>query len=146
MFIKRPHILCYAVIMKNIYRRTATTVSFINYHFVFCPYRRRKIFDIPGVEFRFKELVSEICTKNGIEILAMECHHAHVHLFVSALPQLSIPDIMQLIKGGTSAIIRKEFPVLAAHSGIWTRSYFVSTAGTVSASTIQHYVETQKTR
>ncbi|MBR4446771.1 MAG: IS200/IS605 family transposase, partial [Solobacterium sp.] len=28
---------------KDIYRRTATTVSLIRYHFVFCTYRRRKI-------------------------------------------------------------------------------------------------------
>ncbi|MCI7322723.1 MAG: IS200/IS605 family transposase, partial [Lachnospiraceae bacterium] len=36
--------------MKNDYKRTATTVSLINYHFVFCPRYRRKIFLIPGVE------------------------------------------------------------------------------------------------
>ncbi len=132
--------------MKNTYKRTATTVSFINYHFVFCPWRRRKIFDIPGVEDYFKALVTEICAKNDIEILAMECHHDHVHMFLSALPQLSIPDIMRLIKGGTSSALRRKFPVLAAHTGVWTRSYFVSTAGNVSAKTIQRYVETQKTR
>lgn len=132
--------------MNNTYRRTATTISFINYHFVFCPWRRRKIFDIPGVEARFKELVTEICSQNDIEIIAMECHHDHVHMFLSALPQLSIPNIMHLIKGGTSAILRKEFPVLSASTGVWTRSYFVSTAGNVSAETIRHYVETQKTR
>lgn len=81
-----------------------------------------------------------------IEILAMECHHDHVHLFVSALPQVSIPDIMNGIKGETSRRIRAEFPVLARHNGLWTRSYFVSTAGNVSAETIRHYVDTQKTR
>lgn len=132
--------------MNNTYRQTATTVSFINYHFVFCPYRRRKIFDIPGVEASFKSLVTKICADNDIDIIAMECHHDHVHMFLSALPQLSIPDIMHLIKGGTSAALRKEFPVLSAGTVLWTRSYFVSTAGNVSAKTIQHYVETQKTR
>ncbi|HIS60791.1 MAG TPA: transposase, partial [Candidatus Scybalomonas excrementigallinarum] len=43
--------------MKNNYRHTNTTVSLINYHFVFCPRYRRKIFLIPKVEQRFKELV-----------------------------------------------------------------------------------------
>lgn len=132
--------------MKTTYRRTKTTVSFINYHFVFCPSRRRKIFDIPGVENRFKELTAQICADNDIEIIAMECHHDHVHLFVSALPQMSIPDIMNVIKGTTSVVLRKEFPSLSHKTGLWTRSYFVSTAGNVSAKTIQHYVETQKTR
>lgn len=41
--------------MENKYRRTKTTVSLINYHFVFCPRYRRKIFNIPGVEIRFKK-------------------------------------------------------------------------------------------
>lgn len=31
-------------VMENNYRRTHTTVSLINYHFVFCPRYRRKIF------------------------------------------------------------------------------------------------------
>lgn len=138
--------MCYYIIMENTYRRTATTVSLINYHFVFCPWRRRKIFDIPGVEERFKALTTKVCTDNDIEILAMECHHDHVHLFVSALPQMSIPDIMNKIKGTTSIELRKEFPALSHQTGLWTRSYFVSTAGNVSAETIRRYVETQKTR
>ncbi|MBQ3962495.1 MAG: transposase, partial [Erysipelotrichaceae bacterium] len=40
--------------MNNDYRRTKTTVSLINYHFVFCPRYRRKIFNIPGVAESFK--------------------------------------------------------------------------------------------
>ena len=45
--------------MKNEYRHTNTTVSLINYHFVFCPRYRRKIFLIQKVEERFKELIDE---------------------------------------------------------------------------------------
>ena len=131
---------------KDIYRRTATTVSLIRYHFVFCTYRRRKIFLIPGIEDRFKELVRDICKENDIEIIAMECHVDHVHMFVSALPQLSIPEIMKLIKGYTSVQLREEFTRLRFVRNLWTRSYFVSTARNVSAETIQRYVETQKTR
>ena len=32
------------IIYMNEYRRTNTTVSLLNYHFVFCPRYRRKIF------------------------------------------------------------------------------------------------------
>lgn len=132
--------------MMNEYRHTKTTVSLINYHFVFCPRYRRKIFLIPGLEDRFKELVRQECDKNGISILAMECHRDHVHLFLSALPTHSPADIMNWIKGASSVILRKEFKELGAMPSLWTRSYFVSTAGNVSSETIQWYVETQKTR
>ena len=65
----------------NRYRRTATTVSFINYHFVFCS-RYRRIFLIPKLEERFKQITRDVCAENGIDILAMECHIDHVHLFL----------------------------------------------------------------
>lgn len=65
--------------METKYFRTKTTVSFINYHFVFCPKYRRKIFLIPHVEERFKELTREACEALRIEILAMVCHKDHVH-------------------------------------------------------------------
>ena len=132
--------------MRNEYRHTKTSVSLVNYHFVFCPRYRRKIFNIPGVETRFKELTEAECKKLDIEILAMECHIDHVHLFVNVPPQLAIPDIMRLIKGASSHKLRDEFPKLKAMPSLWTRSYFVSTAGNVSSETIKQYVDTQKTR
>jgi putative transposase len=67
-----------------------------------------------GVEGRFKQLTTAECEKQGIEILALECHIDHVHI--------------------------KAMPIL------WTRSYFVSTAGHVSSETIKWYVDTKKTR
>ena len=132
--------------MENKYKYTKTTVSLINYHFVFCPRYRRKIFNIPGVEDRFKELTTQECIEHNIEILAIECHVDHVHMFVSVYPQKSIPDIVKQIKGATSHKLREEFVQLREMPTLWTSSYFVSTAGNVSSSTIEWYIKTQKTR
>lgn len=132
--------------MLNEYRKTKTTVSLINYHFVFCPRYRRKIFLDSKLEERFKMLVQEVCEEVGIEILAMECDQDHVHLFLNALPILSPADIMAKIKGVTSKKLREEFPHLQHLPSLWTRSYFVSTAGNISSETIKHYVENQKKR
>ena len=128
------------------YRKTKTTVSKINYHFVFCPRYRRKIFDIPGVEKRFKDLTAAECRANGFRILAMECHHDHVHLFLNVLPQISPSDVMKVVKGATSHALRDEFPQLSRMPSLWTRSFFCSTAGDVSSEVIQKYIDTQKTR
>ena len=132
--------------MNNQYKTTKTTVSLINYHLIFCPRYRRKIFNIKGVEERFKELTSIECEKYGIEILAMECHKDRVHMFVSVLPQQSIPNVVKQIKGATSYKLREEFKELQAMRSLWTRSYFVSTAGNVSSKIIEWYINTQKTR
>ncbi len=132
--------------MDNEYRKTKTTVSLINYHFVFCPRYRRKIFNIPGVEDRFKELTLLECKRLGLDVLAMECHIDHVHLFLTCLPTMSPSEVMHQIKGATSFSLRKEFSKLERMPSLWTRSFFVSTAGNVSSETIRWYVETQKTR
>lgn len=95
---------------------------------------------------RFKELTQQTCKELNIEILAMECHHDHVHLFLKCWPQQSPAGIMKKIKGASSRVLRDEFPVLSHAPSLWTRSYFVSTAGDVCSATIQRYVETQKTR
>jgi putative transposase len=130
----------------NEYRRTNTTVSLLNYHFVFCPRYRRKIFLQPEVEQRFKELVKEVCEEIQIQVIALDCDKDHTHLFLNALPTLSPADMMAKIKGVTSKKLREEFPHLHHLPSLWTRSYFVSTAGTVSSETIKQYVENQKKR
>ena len=132
--------------MENVYKHTNTTVSLLNYHIVFCPRYRRKIFNIPGLEERFKTLTALECKKQHIDILAMECHIDHVHMFVSVLPTQDIPSVVKQIKGATSIALREEFKELSAMPSLWTRSYFVSTAGNVSSETILWYVNTQKTR
>ena len=130
----------------NEYRRTNSTVSLINYHFVFCPRYRRKIFLRSDVEERFKQLVQEICEELDIVIVALECDKDHTHMFLNALPTFSPADIMAKIKGVTSKKLREEFTHLRHLPSLWTRSYFVSTAGNVSSETIKRYVEQQKTR
>src|SRR5699024_3458090 len=92
------------------YRRTTTTVSLINYHFVFCPRYRRKIFLNDKVEQRFKEMVYEICESMKIKVIALECDKDHTHMFLNAPPTLSPSNIMAKIKGVTSKQLREEFP------------------------------------
>lgn len=79
--------------MKKDYRRTKATVSMINYHFVFCPRYRRKLFLVDGFEARFKELVTQICEQNDIVILAMECHIRNAQVGSSNLPSSPITKL-----------------------------------------------------
>ena len=132
--------------MINQYNSNFSSVCLLNYHFIFCPKYRKNIFDIPFVEDKFKQLVHYVCESLNIYILALECHHDHVHLFVSAVPNIKSSYIIQRIKGYTSKILRTEFKQLNRYDSLWSRSFFVSSAGNVSSSTIKHYVDTQKCR
>lgn len=140
------HKLIYNLTMDNKYRHTKTTVSLINYHFVFCPRYRRKIFSNSEVDTRFKAIIQGICSENDWFIIAIETDSDHCHLFVNVQPTLSPSEIMKDIKGITSRILRQEFEHLSKMPSVWTRSYFVSTAGNVSSETIKRYVDNQRTR
>ena len=131
--------------MKQEYRHTQTTVSLINYHFVFCPRYRRKVL-VKDVEQRFKDVLSEICEENDFLIVALEVMPDHVHVFLNALPSISPSDIMAKVKGVTSRRLRQEFKHLQHLPSLWTRSFFCSTAGNVSSETIARYIAEQKTR
>jgi len=124
------------------YRRTRHAVYLCNYHFVWIPKRRKPVL-VGKIKERLKQIIEEVCSENGWEILALEIMPDHVHLFLSAPPYLSPHIILRRIKGRSARILRQEFPELLKLPSMWTRSYFVSTAGNVSSETIKKYVEGQ---
>lgn len=131
--------------MKDKYRHTRTTVSLINYHFVWTPRRRRRVL-MNGVDVRLKELLQEKAVELDCTILALEVMPDHVHLFISCPPAMAPDQLMFRLKGYSSRVLRKEYPFLLKMPSMWTRSYFVSTAGAVSSETIKRYIAEQKTR
>ena len=55
---------------NNKYKHTKTTVSLINYHFVFCPRYRRKIFNIDVILYvDYSGLDTDYKVINGLEPL-----------------------------------------------------------------------------
>jgi putative transposase len=131
--------------MKQGYRTKETCVFLINYHIIWCPKRRRKVL-VDRVKMRLEELIRETAPSLECELLALEILPDHLHLFVSATPQLAPNQIIARLKGKSSRILRAEFPILRRMPSLWTRSYFISTAGNVSSETIRRYIEAQSTR
>lgn len=132
--------------MGQDYRHYNTSVNLINYHFVWVPRRRRKVLK-GDIAKRLEELIYEVCKDLDCKVLAMEIMDDHVHLFLNCPPTLAPSDIMFRIKGRSARELRKQFPnPLSKLPSMWTRSYFVSTAGNVSSSTIEKYIANQKTR
>ncbi|HPI18319.1 MAG TPA: IS200/IS605 family transposase [Mesotoga sp.] len=118
----------------------------INYHLVWCPKYRRPVLT-GDVGTRLAELLPEYVQELGGEVLDLVVMSDHVHLFASFPPTLAINQIMYRLKGSTSHQLRKEFPHLKSRlPSLWTRSYYVGTAGNVSAATIERYIEEQKGR
>lgn len=132
--------------MELEYRRKKATVSLINYHFVFCPRYRRKIFKNPKVEKRFREIVHEVSYAMEVEVIAIKCFDDHVHLFLGVFPQYSPADVVGRIKHVSSTKLREEFKELNRAVSLWTRSFFVSTSYDTPDATISDYLNEQKKR
>ncbi len=129
--------------MNQQYRHNRHSVSLMNFHFVWIPRRRRKVL-IGEVATRLEEIIKEVCSELSLNILAMEIMPDHIHLFVSCPPSIAADQIMFRIKGRSSRVLRKEFSHLLKMPSMWTRSYFVSTAGNVSTETIKRYIAEQR--
>ncbi len=128
------------------YRKTAGSVSAINYHLVWCVKYRKK-FLTGKVALRLKQLLKEKAKELECEIVAIEVMPDHVHLFVAALPIHAPQHLANQFKGYTSRILRQEFLFLRTRiPSLWSRSYYCGTAGQMSAETIQKYIESQKGR
>jgi len=82
-------------------------------------------------------------------VIAQKIMPDHVHLFASAPPTVSPTDLVKVFKGVSARLLLKEFPHLARKTGrrtLWAPSYFVGSAGNVSAEIIQRYIEEQTTK
>ena len=70
----------------------------------------------------------------GGEVIELVIQPDHVHLFSSFPPTIAPYQIMHRIKWYTAHVLRREFPHLNSRlPNLWTRAYYVGTAGSVSA-------------
>ena len=98
-----------------------------------------------AVGVRLTKLLPDYVRELGGEVLDLVVMPDHVHLFASFPPTLAISQIMYRLKGETSYQLRKEFPHLRSRlPSLWTRSYYVGTAGHVSAEIIKRYIDEQR--
>jgi putative transposase len=126
--------------------RTSSASYNINYHLVWCPKYRKPILENPEVKQFLEEQIHTIAATKGFEVLALEVMPNHLHLFISASPFDSPTEIVKVFKGVTALRLFKKFPELRNRfwkGKLWSPSYYVGTAGHVSAETIRKYIEEQ---
>ncbi len=80
-----------------------------------------------------------------LEELAIQSDH--VHLLVQIQPKYSVSQVMRILKGGTSRVLRAEFPEMAEFlwgESLWADGYFAATVGVVEGSVITEYIRAQQ--
>jgi len=129
--------------MKREYQHNRHRVHLVLYHLIWCPKRRRPIL-VGEVAERLDTVLREAAQEKGWAIEHLAIQPDHLHLFIQGNPTTPAHKMVRLLKGRSAHHLRKEFPHLLRLPSLWTRSYFCSTAGNVSAATIQRYIDAQK--
>ena len=74
------------------------------YHIVFAPKFRRKVI-YKQIRADVGKILSDLCKRKGIEIIAAEACPDHVHMFVRIPPKYSVSEVMGYLKGKSSLMI-----------------------------------------
>ena len=96
---------------------------------------------------RLKELFVQACEMNDWEIRELNIQRDHVHILLQINPRDSLSKVVQILKGGSSYVIRKEYPDLEEFlwgDSFWGDGFFAETIGTKNEKVIREYINNQK--
>ncbi len=123
----------------------AHTKHRLKYHLVFVPKYRRRVLSWKSVP-QLKTLFYQACELHWwyIDVLAIEVDH--VHMLIQLKPDKSIAKVLQILKGWTSRIIRKEYPELEEFlwwDSFWADWYFAESVWEHHEKYIREYISKQ---
>ena len=132
---------------KGKYWSGAHTKHRMLYHIVWIPKYRKRVLS-GEIAVRIKELLQECADFNRWRIDELNIQRDHVHMLIQFRPDISVSKAVQLIKGKSSYMIRKEFPKLkefywGKSDSFWSDGFFVETVGQVNEAKIKEYIKNQ---
>lgn len=89
------------------------------------------------VRTRLEQLIGEGAAATGWDSTRLAIQPAQLHLFMRATPHPLPSAIPRRMKGRRSPLLREEVPHLLKRPSLWTRSFFLSTAGNVRQESIE---------
>ena len=135
--------------MSTKHTRTIRTLSHcyydLKYHFVWTPKYRGKVLGDDKIQSELKRIFQSVARWKKMEIIELSIQVDHIHMVLLAPPTYSVSYTMQLIKGKSSAWLKKKIKHrvnLYDKGSLWARGYFVSTVG-IDEFIIKRYVRHQ---
>ena len=123
----------------------AHTKWMCKYHIVFTPkYRRKMIYNQYREDVR--EIIKQLCSYKGVEILGGNVMSDHVHILVSIPPKMSVSSFMGYLKGKSALMIFDRHANLKYKFGnrhFESEGFYVSTVG-VNDVTVRKYIQEQE--
>lgn len=119
----------------------------LQYHLIFVVKYRKQL--LTGrVEQLVKNKCLEVSSKYDFEIKYMETDKDHIHFMIQTTPQVSIGQVVRVLKQQTTIYLWKIFSnylnrFFWKENTFWSDGYFVTTIGEVSQETLKKYIESQ---
>ena len=131
---------------KQAYRSGRHCVFALHVHLVFVTKYRRDVLSEPAIR-DLAAIFSKVCTDFNAQLVECNGEDDHVHLLVEYPPQVSIPRLVNSLKGVSSRRLRQDRPEVRGRyfkGVLWSPSYFAASCGGAPISIIRQYVERQR--
>jgi len=127
------------------YKTGSSTTHRLLTHLVWCPKYRRRVL-LGKVASRLYELFRQAAEVNDWEVHELNVQKDHIHMLIQYHPRESISQAVNILKGGTSKVIRQEFPKLEEFlwgDSFWCDGYFAESVGQVNEKVMKDYIKNQ---
>ena len=129
------------------FRKSSHAIYKTEYHLVWIPRYRRKIFTKGVREYTEKILLHIPELYPDIEVVKLNVQEDHVHMVVVVPPRIAVANASHYIKTQLAKKLKAKYPFMqrtyARIGGIWSRGYCVSCIG-LNEKEILAYVEHQE--
>ena len=116
-----------------------------NYHFQLTPAYRAPIFEDEKVRNLTEQYIRTKAKQMNILLVGIGFGPDHVHIFTSNCRNYSVSKLVQLLKGYSSYMMRKNhlelFKSKLWGKKFWTSGYFYRSIGSVTSEAMRFYVE-----
>ncbi len=128
------------------FRSSSHSVYKTEYHLVWIPRYRRKIF-VSGVKQYAETILNNVSNlEPDIEVIKVNVQLDHIHMVIVIPPRVAVANVVGYIKSQSAKQLKAKFPFLEkvyhTGDGIWSRGYCVSSIG-FKEKEILAYVEHQ---
>ena len=128
------------------FRKANHSIYRTEYHLVWIPRYRRKIFTGGVRAYAHKLLTHLQDLEPDIEVIKANVQPDHVHMVIVIPPRFAVALVVAFMKSRSAKALKTKFPFLhnlyPDKTGIWSTGYCISSVG-LNEKEILHYVEYQ---
>ena len=119
-----------------------------HFHLVWVTNHRHEAFTTPKLVAEMTDILTKIARLNEVTIEQMEVMPDHIHLLLSFKPKYAPTNVVKAFKGGSARLFFELHPDIKAQKfwggHLWSPSYFMSTLGNMSKTTVEKYIANQR--